>query len=166
MVSHLEVCLPKKPPTPKNVGDALGGHQIQLWKESLFVQYEKNKNVSLLSAPIPIKSLPEGTEVLRSLIAPSINEVDCSDAWKFIALHCANGSSQIKGIDFDQSYSPVAHAESFRINIAISSMHRLTARILDVSNVFQKKFPFMKEFVSVHHPIILTGLKDLIQVFL
>ena len=45
--------------------------------------------------------------------------------------------SQIKGIDFDQSYSPVAYADSFRTNIDIASMHRLTDRILDVSNAFQ-----------------------------
>ena len=131
MVSHLEVCLPKKHPTPNNIGDALGGPQRQFWKEDPFVQYDKNKNVSLLSAPIPIKSLPEGTKLLRSLIAPSIKEGECSDAWKFVTRHCANGSYQIKGIDFDESYSPVAHADSFIINIAIASMHILTARILD-----------------------------------
>ena len=134
MVSHLEVRFPKKPPTPNNIGDALGGPQRKFWKEALFVQYDKNKNFSLLSDPIPIKSLPEGTEVLRSIIAPSIKEGDCSDAWKFVARHCANGGSQIKGIYFDQSYSPVAHADSFRINIAIAYMHGLTAIILDVSN--------------------------------
>ena len=40
-------------------------------------------------------------------------------------------------IDFDQSCSPVAHADSFRINIAIAAMHRLNTRILDVIIVFQ-----------------------------
>ena len=54
VVSHIEVRLPKKPPTPRNIGDALGGPQIQFWKEALFVQYDQNKNVSLLLAPIPI----------------------------------------------------------------------------------------------------------------
>ena len=85
VVSHLEVRLPKKPPTPNIIGDALGGPQRQFWKEALFVQYDKNKNVSLLSDPTPIKFLPEETKVLRSLIAPSIKEGDCSDAWKFVA---------------------------------------------------------------------------------
>ena len=129
VVSHLEVCFPKKPPTPKNIGEALGGPQRQFFKEAIFVQYDKNKNVSLLSAPIPIKSLPEGKKVLRSHIAPGIEEGDCSDACKFVARHCANGSYQIKGIGFYKSYSPVAHADSFRINIDILYMHRLTARI-------------------------------------
>ena len=69
-------------------------------------------------------------------------------------------SSQIKGIDFDQSYSPVEHADLFIINIDISDMHRLIASILDVSNAFQNKnLPLIKEFVSVHHLIISTGLK-------
>ena len=72
MVSHIEVRLPNKPPTPKNIGEALGGPQRQFWKEALFVQYDKNKNVSLLSAPIPIKYLPEEKKILRSLIAPRI----------------------------------------------------------------------------------------------
>ena len=102
MVSHIEVLLPKKPPTPKNIGETLGGHQRKLWKEALFYQYDKNKNVILISSPIPIKSLPEGTKVLCSIIAPSTKEGDCYDAWKFVARHFANGISQIKGIDFDQ----------------------------------------------------------------
>ena len=118
----------------------------------MFFQYGKNKNVSLLSDLIPIKSLPEGTKVLRSLIDYSIKEGDCSDAWKFVARHCENWSSQIKGIDFDQSYSPVAHAESFRINIAMASMHRLTAKILYVSNAFQNKNVLIHERVCVSPP--------------
>ena len=103
-----------------------------------FFQY-KNNIFSLISAPVPIKSLPEGTKVLRSLIVPSIEEGNFSDAWEIVVRHCENGSSQIKSIDIDQSYSPVAHSESFKINVAIASMHRLTDSILDVSNTFQNK---------------------------
>ena len=80
MVSHIEVSLPKKPPTPKNIGEALGGPQRKFWKEALFVQYDKNKNVSLISAPIPIKFLPEETKVIRSLIPTIIEKGDCSDS--------------------------------------------------------------------------------------
>ena len=153
VVSHLEVHLPKKSLTPKNIGECLSGPQRQFQKEALFVQYEKNKNVSILSDPIPIKYLPEGEKVLRSLIAPSIQECDCSDAWKFVALHCANGSSHIKGIDIDQSYIPVAHTESFRINIAIAYMHRLTAMILDVSNAFNNtNFPINERVCVIPPP--------------
>ena len=103
------------------------------------MQYDKNKNGSLFLAPIPIKYLPKVTKVLRSLIAPSIKEGKCSDVWKFIARHFSNGSYHIKDIDFDQSDIPVAYADSFKINIVIAAMYRLTSRILNVSNKFHNK---------------------------
>ena len=53
---------------------------------------------------------------------------------------------------FYQSYSPVAHSESIRINIAIASMHRLTARILDVSNAIQNTNVPIHEIVCVSPP--------------
>ena len=59
-----------------------------------FIQYEKNKNVSRLSDPIPIKYLPEGENYLFSIIATIIKEGDYSDAWEIFAHHCANGIFQ------------------------------------------------------------------------
>ena len=56
---HLEVHLPYRPINPKNIGEALKGTQRQFQKEVLFVKYDKNKNVSLLSYPTPIKYIPE-----------------------------------------------------------------------------------------------------------
>ena len=37
-------------------------------------------------------------------------------------------------IDIDQTYSPVEHADSLKIIIDSADMHRITVRILDVSN--------------------------------
>ena len=116
------------------------------------MQYDKNKNVIFILAHITIKSLPDGTRVLHSVIAPSIREDGFSDAWFFFACHCGNGSSQIQGIDFDQYYSPEAHADFFRIKIYISDMHRLTARILDISNSFQNKNVSIHERVCASPP--------------
>ena len=132
------------------------------------MQFEKNKNISILLVPTPIKYLPGGTKFLYSLIAPSIKEGDCSDAWKLVAyVPLCKWEFQIQGIDFDHTYIPMAHDESFRINIAITSMYRLTGTILDVSNALQNtNFPFTKESVSFHHPIIWTGLKNLTPILL
>ena len=58
----------------------------------------------------------------------------------------------MKCINFDQSYSPVTHAESFRTNIAIADMHILNTRILDVSNVFQNTNVTINERVCVSPP--------------
>ena len=133
VVSHLEVRLQNKPTTQNNIGEGLKYSQRKFWKEGLFVQYDKEKNVSLLSAPIPINPPPKGTKVIRSPVTTSIKEGDCCDACKFVARQFSNGSYQNKGIYIDQSYSPVAHADSFRINIAIAAMHIITSSILYVS---------------------------------
>ena len=50
--------------TPNNIVEALKGTQTQFWKEALSVQYDKNKNVYLISDLIPIKFLLGFTNVL------------------------------------------------------------------------------------------------------
>ena len=117
------------------------------------MQYDKNKNSSLLSDTIPIKSLPDVTNVLCSLIYTIIKEGVCSDAWKFVARHCAKRSSQIQGIYFYQSYSLVSYADYFRINISITDMHRITSRILDFNNTPQNKNVTIHERVCASPPL-------------
>ena len=46
----------------------------------------------------------------------------------------------------------MAHANSFRINIDIADMHRVTARVLDVSNAFQNKNVPIHEIFFVSPP--------------
>ena len=46
----------------------------------------------------------------------------------------------------------MAHADSFRINISIASIHRLTARILDVSNAYKNTNVPIHEIVCVRPP--------------
>ena len=48
VVSHIEFIIPKKLPTPNNIGGGLKGPQRKFWKEDLFVKYDKNKIVILL----------------------------------------------------------------------------------------------------------------------
>ena len=66
--------------------------------------------------------------------------------------HCENGSYQIQGINFFQSYSPVAHVDYSRINIDIADIHRLADRILDVINIFQNKNVPINEILCVSPP--------------
>ena len=70
----------------------------------------------------------------------------------FVARHCENGIYHIQGIGFDQSYSPVAHADSFRFNIAIVDMHRINARILDIIKAFQNTNVSINEILCVSPP--------------
>ena len=71
--------------------------------------------------------------------------------------HCENGSYHIKGVGFYPSYSSVAHADSFRINVDIKDMHILTERVLDISNAFQNTNVPIHEKVSVSLPPYYIG---------
>ena len=116
------------------------------------MQYDKNKTINLLLDPFPIKYLPDGTNVLSSLIATIIKECDWSDAWKFVAFHCKNSRSLIHFVYFDQSYSPILHDDSFIINISIADFNGPTAMIFDVSNAFYNNNVTIHEILCFSSP--------------
>ena len=106
----------------------------------------------LILGHIPINSLPDVTKFILYLVTTGIREGDFSYAWKFVVKHFSNGSSQIQGIGFDQSYNPVAYSDSLRIYISVTDMHRLTSKMLDVSRDFQNKNVPIHERVCVIPP--------------
>ena len=101
---------------------------------------------------ILVKPLPDGTKVLCYLIDTVINKGYCSDACKLISFQCANGSYQIHIVEFYQSYIPVSYSDSFRINIDIANMHRLTVRMMGESNALHNTNTLIHEIVCVSPP--------------
>ena len=51
VVSHLEVRLPKKPPTPKNIGEDLSGTQRQFWKKPFLFNMKGIKMLAFSQLP-------------------------------------------------------------------------------------------------------------------
>ena len=51
VASHLEVCLPRKPPTPKNIDEGLSGTKRQFWKESLLFNMKRTKMLAFFQLP-------------------------------------------------------------------------------------------------------------------
>jgi hypothetical protein len=62
----------------------------------------------------------------------------------------ANGYSQVEGLDFDQTYSPVARLESIRILLAYATYHGFKLYQIDVKSAFLNG-P-IKEEVYVEQP--------------
>jgi hypothetical protein len=63
VISHF-ASFPKRPPTYTNIGDCLKSAENTQWKEALFGQYDKNAETNLFTKPIPVKTLPPGTNIL------------------------------------------------------------------------------------------------------
>jgi hypothetical protein len=67
----------------------------------------------------------------------------------------AKGYSQVKGLDFDKTYAPVARLESFRILLAYATCHGFKLYKMDVKSAFLNG-P-IKEEVYVEQP---PGFED------
>ena len=120
VVSHLEVFLPQKPLLAKNIGHAIKGPQHHLWKENLFVQYDKEIVSTYYQPQLTIQSLPKIDKLLISLISPGIDQVDLSDAWKFVDRNCYNGSS----------VSQWAHIDALITWLTINDIRRCCLRLI------------------------------------
>ena len=90
------------------------------------------------------------------MIACSIKEHG-EQHYKFTSRHCVDGSSQLKGIDFESSYSPTASASSVRTLMCYSAIFRLILGLLDVVNCFQSTL------VPSHKRILVTSPPKFIQ---
>jgi hypothetical protein len=94
------------------------------------------------SAPVLRSLLPPDTVILlpRSVYAVKPSEV--ANVYDLQVRTCANVSSMIEGVYYDQSFYPVSSIDSIRMMIALGAAQRKTAYTLDISNAFQTSIVF------------------------
>ena len=78
----------------------------------------------------------------------------------------AQGYSQIEGIDFEETFAPVARLESIRLLLSISCVNKFKLHQMDVKSVFLNGFlqeeVFIEQpkgFVDAHHTYHVYRLK-------
>ncbi|KAK0594190.1 hypothetical protein LWI29_002834 [Acer saccharum] len=83
----------------------------------------------------------------------------------------AQGYSQIEGIDFEETFAPVARLESIRLLLSISCVHKFKLHQMDVKSAFLNGFlqeeVFVEQpkgFVDAHHPNHVYRLKKALWV--
>ena len=63
----------------------------------------------------------------------------------------AKGYSQVEGLDFDETYAPVARLESIRILLAYATYHGIKLYQMDVKSAFLNG-PIKEEVYVEQHP--------------
>ena len=115
----------QKPQCPKYVIDYFqptNVHHIQ-WKETAFEQYYENASYKVFSKPIPMSTLPINTDILRSVLTPSVKPTDIQSIWKFGLRHCVN-SKPLKGNErYDPTFAPTVSPLFFRFQLCYSAAH-------------------------------------------
>ena len=145
------ISLPEKPDTPKNIVDIKRSQLKAEWKLSLFENYSKNAKALAFTAPFPRELLPPNARILKSVLAFRVKTLS-PGVYDLYSRHCANGSTQIKGLDYKESYAPIAVIDSIRVCIAISADLCLIIFIIDVSNAFQNTPVNINERIHLYLP--------------
>ena len=123
------------PDKPSNFGQSLKVTVRVNWIKGAFSKYNKKSAFGIFTDPFPRSNLTSTTRIPWSVLSPSINNIG-DNIYRYFPRHCANGGSQLKGIDFYQSYSPVLEAPTIRLIIVIDYTYHLTIVIADVTNNF------------------------------
>jgi transposase InsO family protein len=119
---------------PNSVHDALQGPYAGHWFDAMQKEYGQMQDFQTWE----LQDLPPGRKAIACRwvfnVKPSLN----GDGFvrKFKARLVVKGFSQRAGIDYNETFSPVAHQESFRIILALAAQHGLFLRQIDVVGAF------------------------------
>ena len=147
--------LSKQPINHGSIWNNLNGSEPVHWIQACSTQCSKNQALGLCTIPAPRESVPPDKKVLQSILATKI-KVKGNDLYEFVTCMCANGSSQIKSIDFDHSdchsWSPTVGAGALRMTIMFAASNRLILTAIDVVNCFQTTLVEDHEHLIINCP--------------
>jgi hypothetical protein len=116
------------------VRSALQGPYCGYWFDAMNKEYQQMQDFKTWE----LQTLPADRKAIACrwvfAIKPNLN----GDGFvrKFKARLVVKGFSQRAGIDYNETFSPVAHQESFRIILALAAQHGLFLRQMDVVGAF------------------------------
>ena len=117
---------------PKTVQEALNGEQCVQWREAMESEYSsllKNDTWDLVP---PL----EGKNIVGSRWILKVKRDEDGGVDRFKARLVAQGYSQVKGVDYDEVFSPVARYTSVRSLLALANAHDLEIHQMDVKTAF------------------------------
>ena len=130
---------PIKPIPHKNVMKCFepsNPHATQ-WRHTAFTQYDKNASYRVFTRPQPTNTLPEGVDILISVLATTVKSTDTDNLWLLGIRHCVNGNPIKGNMKYGPTYAPTISPETLRFQIAYSAAFKFQLQTGDCSNAFQ-----------------------------
>lgn len=117
---------------PSNYKEAMAGTAATKWKESMEseIQSMRDNQVWNLVDPAP------GTKIVGCKWIFKKNTCMDGNVHTFKARLVAKGYNQTQGIDYEETFSPVAKIKSIRILLAIAAFHDYEVWQMDVKTTF------------------------------
>lgn len=63
--------------------------------------------------------------------------MDADHMYDLYSRHCANGSIQVKGVNYFTSYAAITTEDLIRISLAFAATRKMLVFVIDIGNCFQ-----------------------------
>ena len=131
---HLLKANKKDPDTP-SLQEALNGNHKEEFLEAMKTEIDELEAHKTWDV-IPKSNVPQGANILPGTWAFRIKRFPDGRLRKFKARWCARGDKEIKGIDYDDVYSPVVSWSTVRLILTLATRLGWKSRQIDFSNAF------------------------------
>ena len=117
---------------PKNLKGAMSAPDATLWKEAVQKKYDSLINNKTLS----LTKLPSNRTAIKSRWIFKVKPDIKGSAPRYKARLVAKGYSQRPGIDYEETFAPVARQTTLRVVLSFVAAQDLEMRQLDIKNAF------------------------------
>ena len=114
---------------PESFSDAV---KDQRWRDSMQAEIKALKNRGVWRV-IPV---PDGIRLIKSKYVYRVKKNWLGKIIKRKSRLVVQGFSQVEGVDYDQTFAPVAKVTTFRLLLALSKVLKLQIHQLDVDSAF------------------------------
>ena len=129
-------------------------HFLKAMEKEIIDQWD-NGNFRL----VPRSTVPKGKKILPGVWAlRRKRDAHTGQIKKYKARWNLDGSKQVHGVDFDQTYSPTASWPSIRLLLTLSSIHNWKTRQLDFVQAFPQAEISHQQFVELPRGIEIEGV--------
>ena len=143
---------------PSTVKEALDSHQCEKWKEAMAAEMQSLQDNSVWElVDLPKERKPLGCKWVFKVKTNEEGEVE-----RYKARLVAQGFSQVKGADYDETFCPVVCHESLRMLIATAVQRGLQLHQMDVTTAFLNGV--LEEEILMRQPegFVVKGLEHMV----
>lgn len=117
---------------PTTVREALNSDDSERWTDAMNTEY----HALIENGTWELTDLPQGRKAIDSKWVFKIKRDSNGNPQRYKARLVVKGYSQVKGIDYDETYSPVARYSSIRFLLAMSVKYELQIHQMDAVTAF------------------------------
>ena len=132
---------------PKNYDEATRGPDAEKWRDAMKTELASHHDAPTWEL-IPMSSVKKGKKLVGSTWAFDLKRTETGRIDRYKARLCAQGFSQLEGVDFINTYSNTVHHNTLRSVLAIAAMWDLILTGADVKTAYL--YGYIEEDITIY----------------